>query len=87
MAKKQLDLSHALVPLENELKTILQEICEQHAKDPIAFDAAIEDFISKYGCSGYRSLDDLLAASALEASYQSKDETIPLDRLLKDLLA
>lgn len=87
MAKKQLDLSHTLVPLENELKTILQEICQQHAEDPLAFDAAIEDFISKYGDSGYRSLDDLLAASALEASYKSQEEAIPLDQLLKDLLA
>lgn len=87
MAKKQLDLSHTLVPLENELKTILQEICAQHDKDSVAFDAAIEDFISKYGGSGYRSLEDLLAASALEASYQSQEEAPSLDELLKDLLA
>lgn len=87
MAKKQLDLSHTLVPLENELRNILQEICQQHGQDSGVFDSAIEDFISKYGGSGYRSLDDLLAISALEATHNSKNETVPLDVLLKDLLA
>ena len=86
MAKKQLDLSHILAPLENEFKETLQEICEPHSQENAVFDAAIEDFIAKYGGSCYRNLDDLLATSALEAANSLQNEPIPLDILLKDLL-
>ncbi len=86
MARKRLDLSHVLTPLENEFRETLEEICALKKQDSPLFDAAIENFISKYGGSGYRSLEDLLNSSALQAQSLEKD-TIPFEELIKDLLA
>ena len=47
MAKKILDLSHTLAPLENELFDTLQQLLALKEQDAALFDSAIEDFISK----------------------------------------
>lgn len=86
MAKKILDLSHALAPLENELFDTLQQLLALKEQDAALFDSAIEDFISKYGGSGYTSLDELLQISAAQASYNQTQPMQPLGDLLKDLI-
>lgn len=86
MAKKKLDLSHTLAPLDHELSDILRELIALKEEDSPLFSAAIDAFISKYGSSKYTSLDDLLASSAAQASYNSPEPIQPLDDLLKDLL-
>lgn len=86
MAKKVLDLSHALLPLENELHETLIELLSLKEQDSPLFDVAIEDFINKYGGSGYHSLDELLQSSAIQASYSTSNEVAPLEDLLKDLI-
>lgn len=88
MTKRKLDLSHALSPLDQDqdLHNMLQEILALKEQNSPLFDSAIEDFIDKYGGSGYNSLEELLQSSAMQASYQSKEPIQPLDDLLKDLL-
>ena len=86
MTRRQLDLSNTLTPLENEFRETLEEICLLKKQDSPLFDSAIENFVSKYGNGGYRSLDDLLASSAAQASLLQQ-ESVSLDTLIKDLLA
>ena len=74
MTKRRLDLSHTLAPLDNELQDILRELIALKEEDSPLFSAAIDDFITKYGGTKYTSLEDLLASSAAQASYTSKDE-------------
>lgn len=88
MAKRILDLSHTLAPLKNELHDILSELIALKEQDSPLFDSAIEDFISKYGGSGYTSLDELLQSSAAQATYTFGGVAAePLDILLKDLIS
>lgn len=87
MAKRTLDLSQTLAPLENELYEVLQELITLKEQESPLFDSAIEDFISKYGGSGYTSLDELLQRSAAEARYTMNHSIQPLDVLLKDLIS
>lgn len=87
MAKRTLDLSRTLAPLENELNEILREIIILKEQDSSLFDAAIEDFIHKYGGSGYTSLDELLKSSATQTSYSLGQPVGSLDELLKDLIS
>ena len=87
MAKKTLDLSQTLAPLQNELNEILRELIALKKQDSPLFDAAIEDFVNKYGGSGYTSLDDLLASSAAQTSYNLGQPVGSLDELLKDLIS
>ncbi|MBQ1274475.1 MAG: hypothetical protein U0L26_10420 [Cellulosilyticum sp.] len=86
MTKRRLDLSHTLAPLDNELQDILRELIALKEEDSPLFSAAIDDFITKYGGTKYTSLEDLLASSAAQASYTSKESVTSLDELLKDLL-
>lgn len=86
MAKKVLDLSHTLRPLEDELHEILAELIHLKEEDSPLFSAAVEDFINKYGGSKYNSLDELLQSSAVQASYSASTHVVPLDDLLKDLM-
>lgn len=86
MAKKVLDLSHTLRPLEDELHEILAELIHLKEEDSPLFGAAVEDFINKYGGSKYNSLDELLKSSAAQASYSASTHVAPLDDLLKDLM-
>lgn len=86
MTKRKLDLSHTLAPLDNELQDILCELIALKEEDSPLFSAAIDDFITKYGGTKYTSLEDLLASSAAQASYTSKESVTSLDELLKDLL-
>lgn len=86
MAKKILDLSHALAPLDHELHETLCELLALKDQDASLFNDAIEDFIHKYGGTKYNSLDELLQSSAAQASYQSKEPIASLDDLLKDLI-
>lgn len=86
MAKKVLDLSHTLRPLEDELHEILAELINLKEEDSPLFGAAVEDFINKYGKSKYTSLDELLQSSAAQASYSGATHVVPLDELLKDLI-
>ena len=86
MTKRKLDLSHTLAPLDNELQDILRELIALKEEDSPLFSAAIDDFITKYGGTKYTSLEDLLASSAAQASYTSKESVTSLDELLKDLL-
>ena len=87
MAKRTLDLSHTLAPLQNELHETLCELIALKEEESPLFDSAIESFISKYGGSGYTSLDDLLQSSAMQASYTLNQPTQSLDDLLKDLIS
>ena len=86
MTKRRLDLSHTLAPLDNELQDILRELIALKEEDSPLFSAAIDDFITKYGGTKYTSLEDLLASSAAQASYTSKESVTSLDELLKDLI-
>lgn len=86
MAKRVLDLSHTLQPLEDELHEILAELINLKATDSPLFGTAVEDFINKYGGSRYNSLDDLLQSSAIQANYTASTTVMPLDDLLKDLM-
>ena len=85
MTIKKLDLSHALAPLENELQDTLIELLALKKEDSPLFDAAIEDFIHKYGGLKYNSLEELLQSSAMEAQYTHGTAVMPLDDLIKDL--
>lgn len=86
MAKKVLDLSHTLQPLEDELHEILAELIHLKEKESPLFGDAVEEFINKYGGSKYQSLDELLQSSAIQASYSASTHVAPLDDLLKDLI-
>ncbi|MBE6022867.1 MAG: hypothetical protein E7231_06490 [Cellulosilyticum sp.] len=86
MTKRKLDLSHTLLPLKNELYDILCELTRLKEEDSPLFDSAVEDFITKYGGTKYTSLDELLASSAAQASYNQSTPMQSLDELLKDLL-
>lgn len=86
MAKKTLDLSQTLSPLTNELQDLLEELIGLREQNSPLFDSAIEDFITKYGGTHYNSLDELLQSSAIQASYSSSSESLPLDDLLKELI-
>ena len=79
MTKRRLDLSHTLAPLDNELQDILRELIALKEEDSPLFSAAIDDFITKYGGTKYTSLEDLLASSAAQASYTSKESVTSLD--------
>lgn len=84
MAKKKLDLSHALTPLHGELQALVHELIALKEQDSPLFGAAVDDFISKYGQIHYQSLDELLESSQCQAAYTQK-ETIPLQDLLEEL--
>ena len=84
MTKRKLDLSHALSPLDDELFEILNELMALKKEDSPLFNAAIDDFIHKYGEIKYQSLDELLESAAVQAQYSQK-EIMPLDDLIKDL--
>lgn len=86
MTKRKLDLSHALEPLSNELHDTLCELLALKEQDSPLFDAAIENFIHKYGGTHYTSLEELLESSAAQASYSCGQPIDSLDDLLKDLL-
>lgn len=90
MAKKVLDLSHTLQPLENEFREIVTELIHLKEEESPLFDAAVEDFINKYGGLQYHSLDELLLSSAAQAAAMATamptTHAIPLDDLLKDLI-
>ncbi len=87
MAKKILDLSHTLQPLEDDLYEILTELIHLKEESSPLFGKAVEDFVNKYGGTKYNSLDDLLQSSALQANYSSSTDLVPLDDLLKDLIS
>lgn len=87
MAKKVLDLSHTLQPLENELREIVNELIHLKKEESPLFDAAVEDFINKYGGSKYHSLEELLLSSAAQAAVLPVTHAVPLDDLLKDLIS
>ncbi len=87
MARKTLDLSHTLSPLNNELHDLLVELVGLKEQNSPLFDSAIEDFIIKYGGTPYTSLDELLQNSTINSSYSISHETAPLDDLLKDLIS
>ena len=86
MTKRKLDLSHTLMPLENELHEMLLELITLKEKNSPLFDSAVEDFIHKYGGTQYTSLEELLESSAKTAQYEASETLQPLDDLLKDLL-
>jgi len=86
MARKILDLSHTLQPLEDDLYEILTELINLKEEASPLFGKAVEDFINKYGGTKYNSLDDLLQSSAISATYSASTHVIPLDDLLKDLI-
>lgn len=86
MARKILDLSHTLSPLEGELKDTLQTLCKTSYKaDPL--EASIEHFANKYGKIRFNSVDELLEASLAEAQYQVTQPVVSLGDALKDLLS
>ena len=87
MAKKILDLSHTLQPLEDDLYEILTELIHLKEDASPLFGKAIEDFISKYGGTKYTSLEELLERSAIEANYSASTDVVPLDDLIKDLIS
>lgn len=84
MTKRKLDLSHALSPLDDELFETLNELMALKKEESPLFNAAIDDFIHKYGEIKYQSLDELLESAAVQAQYSQK-EIMPLDDLIKDL--
>lgn len=86
MTKRNLDLSHTLAPLNNELHDTLCELLALKEKDSPIFDAAIESFIHKYGGTPFTSLDELIENSANQASYSYQQPIASLDDVLKDLL-
>lgn len=69
MPKKNLDLSHVLSPLDEDLKELMKMLCEGEASAEL-FDEAISSFVAKYGKEiAYESIDELLAASAEQSKY------------------
>lgn len=84
--KRKLDLSHTLAPLNNELYDTLCELLALKEKDSPLFDAAIEEFIHKYGGTHFTSLDELIESSAANASNSCGQPLGSLDDILKDLL-
>ena len=86
MTKRKLDLSHTLAPLNNELYDTLCELLALKEKDSPLFDAAIEEFIHKYGETHFTSLDELIESSAANASNSCGQPLGSLDDILKDLL-
>lgn len=84
--KRKLDLSHTLAPLNNELYDTLCELLALKEKDSPLFDAAIEEFIHKYGGTHFTSLDELIESSAANSSNSCGQPLGSLDDILKDLL-